>query len=419
MARIVHLCPRYAPAQGGVESFFRRLGSRLVSRGDTVDVWTTDAPTVRSLTQPLDPRLPAGPESIDGVTTRRFPVNYFPFQRILRTAGHVLPFGRRWKCETLRWTPFVPSMTREARRCTERIDLVHVAGLPYTSLLFAGLTLARRTGAKLVMSPFTHLPPPGAAGQRMRRAYLSPLNMQLLNEADMIFVQTSLERRVLTEAGVVHPVMHVVGVGVDADDVRGGDRARARKRWGVSADAIVIGHLGNKSWEKGTIDLVEAMRHGWDRDWSAALVLAGAEMPAFTTYLAKSPVRDRVVNLPLLSDDERRDFFAGIDVFALPSYVESFGISPLEAAWCGAAIVAYDHGGPSELFEDGVSARIVKAGGVQTLFDAIAELGASPSLRERLVAGARDVARAHTWEAALGRALAAYDSEVGTHGATS
>ena len=79
------------------------------------------------------------------------------------------------------------------------------------------------------------------------------------------------------------------------------------------------------------------------------LVLAGPAMPGFEGRLSLMSERGRVIDLPQLNEQERRDFFAAIDVFALPSYVESFGLSALEAAWCGAAVIAYDHGGPGEI----------------------------------------------------------------------
>ena len=116
MARIVHVCPMYFPARGGVEQFFLRLSEHLAKQGHDVTVWTTDARVVRGFTSPAEPRFPKADEQLNGVRVRRFPVRHVPAQRFLRTAAHVLPFGVRWKCDTLRWTPWVPSMTREAGR---------------------------------------------------------------------------------------------------------------------------------------------------------------------------------------------------------------------------------------------------------------------------------------------------------------
>jgi glycosyltransferase involved in cell wall biosynthesis len=409
VARIIHVCPRYLPARGGAEAFFAKLGEALASRGDAVSVWTTDAPTVRGFTVPGAPRLPAGPERIGGVEVRRFPVRYLPGQRWTRTAAHWLPFGTRWKCDTLRWTPYVPSMTRAAAQSDERVDLVHAGGLPYSSVLYAGVRLAERTGARLVVSPFTHLPRPGSTGGLMRQAYLSPLNVRLLARADRVFVQTALEGRVLAEAGLCADRQTLIGLGVDPEETTGGHRDRARAGWGVGPDTVVIGHLANKSWDKGTVDLLDAAERLWAQGRTFSLVLAGPEMPNFTQRWQRAAFRDRVVNLPELSDDERRDFFAGLDVFALPSYVESFGLSPLEAALNGAAVIAYNHGGPGEIFQHDVSALLPSPGDLDALAGALDRLVRDSTARTRLASAARNVALAHPWLRALEAAVGACD----------
>ncbi len=409
MANIVHACARYFPAHGGAELFMRKISEALSQRGHNVVVWTTDAAAVHGLTSP-GRRLPPGPETINGVEVRRFPIRYVPAQRYVRTAAHYLPFGQRWKCDTLRWTPWVPALTRAATHPSRQVDLVHAAGLPYSSLLFAGVRLAQRAGARLVMSPFTHLAPPGPAGARMRRAYLSPLNVQLLSRADRIFVQTEWERGVLADAGLPSDRQTIVGLGVDGGECTGGSRERGRRGWKVADDAVVVGHLANKSWDKGTVDLLDAAERLWDNGASFVLVLAGSEMRSFSTRWARVRFPERIVNLGELSDEERRDFFAAIDVFALPSFVESFGVTSLEAALNGAAVVAYDHGGPGEIFRHGSSALLAPVGNIDVLSRLIDVLTTDMPERARLAEAARRLANGYSWKRALDVVLREYDA---------
>lgn len=409
MAHIVHICPRYLPAHGGVELFFTKLSEELVRRGHMVSVWTTDALEVQAFTSAPERRLSAH-DSINGVNVRRFAVRYLPAQRYLRTALHALPLGTRWKCDTLRWTPWVPSLTNEATHRSPRVDLVHAAGLPYSSLLFAGVRLAQRSRAALVLSPFTHVPPPGAAGKLMSRAYLSPLNLRLLSRADRVFVQTNFERTMLTSVGLAASRQDIVGLGVDAAECTGGNRQRFREAHGLSADEIVVGHLANKSWDKGTVDLLDAAERAWSRGARFALVLAGTEMPSFTRKWATCRVRERVVNLAALSDEARRDFYAAIDIFALPSYVESFGLSPLEAALNNAAVIAYDHGGLGQIFKDGDSARLIAVGDVEQLAEGLDALASGHESRHRLAAAGANVARTYSWRQVFDKAIGAYEA---------
>jgi glycosyltransferase involved in cell wall biosynthesis len=302
-------------------------------------------------------------------------------------------------------------MTTAATGYEAPLDLVHAAGLPYSSLLFTAVQLANRTRARLIMSPFTHVAPPGAAGERMRRAYLSPLNIALLSRADRIGVQTSLERELLIGAGL--PVARIAegGLGVDKKDCTGGNRARARASWSVPSDAIVVGHLGNKSWDKGTVDLIDASEAIWARGRAPfILVLAGPAMPSFTSRWARVRDRSHVIDLGELDDPSKRDFYAGIDIFALPSYVESFGLSLLEAAMNHVAVVAYDHGGPSRLFRNGATACLVPAGDVGQLSSSLERLVTNAEERGRLAAAAKELAATYPWERALASWLTSYDA---------
>jgi len=276
--------------------------------------------------------------------------------------------------------------------------------------LFAGVRLAERTGARLVMSPFTHVAPPGPSGARMRRAYLSPLNVRLLSRADRVFVQTDLERRTLAEAGLAPASQTIVGLGVDARECTGGDRQRFRRARQLADDVVVVGHLANKSWDKGTVDLLDAAERLWDKGLSFVLVLAGSEMRTFTRRWAHARFPERVVNLGELSDDERKDFFAAIDVFALPSYVESFGLSPLEAALNGVPVVAYAHGGPGAIFTNEVNALLAPPGNLGRLAETLEKLILQQSERQRLGEEAAALAGTYSWSRALDRAMEEYDA---------
>jgi glycosyltransferase involved in cell wall biosynthesis len=158
------------------------------------------------------------------------------------------------------------------------------------------------------------------------------------------------------------------------------------------------------------VDLLDAAEQLWDKGASFVLVLAGPEMPGFTRRWERARFPERVVNLGVLTDAERKDFFAAIDIFALPSYVESFGLAPLEAALNGAAVVAYDHGGPSQIFRHGESALLAPVGNIDTLSRSIELLTTSAPDRLRLGEAASRVASGYSWEVALARALAEYDA---------
>src|SRR5262249_4603198 len=145
----------------------------------------------------------------------------------------------------------------------------------------------------------------------------------------------------------------VQGLGVDPAECTGGDRSAARAAWGVRPDEVMVGHLANASVEKGTVDLLAAAARLWDTGEGFRIVLPGPEMPNFRAFWERFPHRDRVRQLGPITDAQKRDFFAGIDAFALPSRSDSFGLVLLEA-WANARPnLVYRAGGPAELVRDG------------------------------------------------------------------
>jgi glycosyltransferase involved in cell wall biosynthesis len=405
--RIVHICPRYPPSPGGAELFFEKISAGLAKAGHTVDVWTTTARSVDAFTSRSAAVLAEGTTISDGVRVRRYPLWHPPLRRYVATALHPLPLGRAWRAATLRWNPLPLGLARDAALASQPLDVVHGAGLPYSLLLDSAVRLARHTGARLVLTPFAHLGDPEDGGNKIRRTYLSPLNISLLREADVVLVQTRAERDALAQAGIEPARMRLVGMGVEPAECTNGDGARGRARWGIG-DEPVVGHLANKSADKGTIDLLEASAQAWHRGNRFKLLLAGEEMQSFRTYWKDYAFKDRVVNVGEISADDKRDFFAAIDVFALPSYVESFGISLLEAASNAVPSVAYRLGGPGEILRHGTNGVLVAPGDVGALGLALSALVSDAPHRRQLGAAAARLATHWTWERVLDTVMREY-----------
>src|SRR5439155_16391454 len=129
------------------------------------------------------------------------------------------------------------------------------------------------------------------------------------------------------------------------------------------------------------------------------VVLAGPEMPNFRRFFDAFGESPRVRRLGVMTDEQKRDFFAGIDVFALPSRSDSFGLVLLEAWANGLPNVAYRAGGPADLIHDGHDGLLARCGDVQDLAAAIARLVGDSRLRRKLGAeGHRRVAHEFRWE---------------------
>jgi glycosyltransferase involved in cell wall biosynthesis len=107
-------------------------------------------------------------------------------------------------------------------------------------------------------------------------------------------------------------------------------------------------------------------------------------MPNFLEFWDKYPYKVNVTRLGVLKDDRKRDFFAGIDAFALPSFTDSFGLVLLEAWANGKPNLVYRAGGPGELVRDGIDGLQARCGDVSGLSSKLRLLIENDGLRRKL-----------------------------------
>lgn len=381
--RIAHFVQRYPPALGGSEAYFARLGRFLVEAGHEVTVFTTAAFDLEAFWNPRGRCLPPGRTIEHGVEVRRYSLVRFPGKRWVCKLLSLIPYPP-WQRLCLGHNPLAPEMWRDAGSRLASFDAVHASALPYGYPLACGLRLARTLKVPFVLTPFLHVGDPDDAADRTRSGYLQPALMSLLRAADAIFVQTNLERQALLDAGLVADKLVLQGMGVDPQECTGGNRDRTRREWGMGHDEVVIGHLANQSEEKGTCDLLRAAAICWQRGTHFRIVLAGPEMPNFRRFWREFPHADRVRRLGILSDEQKRDFFAALDAFALPSRSDSFGLVLLEAWANGIPNIAYRAGGIAEVIRHEQDGLLVRCGDVAGLADALQRMWAGPLLRQSL-----------------------------------
>jgi glycogen(starch) synthase len=416
--RVLHTNAAYWPLVGGAQTYLQAMSARLVRDGHQVVVATTDATSVQSFWDPRLPRLPEREVTLDGVRVVRSPVGHLPlapwsFYLLRRLVTDVarLPFDSRPLLDRLApFMPCVPELSRTLEGLKPGFDLVHGVNVALEWPLLAGWQYARRHGLPFVTTPFVHV------GERaVQRFYTMPHQLAALRDADRVIVQTGIEARALVSLGVPQARIVRLGMGVDLDQVCGGDGARFRAQHGI--DGPLVTFMGVLTDDKGTVHLLQAMQRLWQAGSEATLVLAGpvVEPSSIERVYASLPEahRLRVRRLGAVGAQLKQDMLAATDVFALPSRVDSFGIVYLEAWAYGLPVIGCQAGGVPEVIDEGRDGLLVGYGDVAGLAVAIEGLLADPERRRAMGRQGRAKVEAHyTWERIYQGLLAVYEGLV-------
>jgi glycosyltransferase involved in cell wall biosynthesis len=149
----------------------------------------------------------------------------------------------------------------------------------------------------------------------------------------------------------------------------------------VPADAPVVGFIGRFDERKGLLDLARAWPAVAAALPDAHLVLVG-KGPAEAAARALLDGAPRVHWLGF-----RRDVAAvlkAMNILAVPSHWEGFGLVAAEALAAGVPVVAADASSLPEIVRDGREGLLVPAGDVDALAAALVRLGRDPAERRRM-----------------------------------
>jgi glycosyltransferase involved in cell wall biosynthesis len=254
-----------------------------------------------------------------------------------------------------------------------------------TAWRLAPATVVRRRGVPL--AGLAHQPPGGIEHTGLRKAVQRALDRLVYRRCDLVIAASgSLAEALVRDHGISAPRVCVAEPGCDLPPGRAAVDLRLGRR-------IALLCVANWRPNKGVLDLIEALAALSDGD--ATLHLAGRDdvdrsyASRVRARLTGADVAGRVIVHGPVDRQRLADLYANADVFALATYVETYGTVFGEALACGLPTVGWRAGNLQHLVTDGVEGCLVAPGDVRSLSDVLRRLARDDAWRDHLSAAAR------------------------------
>jgi glycosyltransferase involved in cell wall biosynthesis len=183
--------------------------------------------------------------------------------------------------------------------------------------------------------------------------------------------------------------------------------AATRARFGLDTEYILM--VGTAEPGKRAIDGIRALALLRERGCGWRLVLAGNGGPlraALEREASRLGVDDSTVFAGYVDDCDLRSLYTGALALVFPSLYEGFGLPPLEAMACGTPVIATERPAMDSVL--GQAALFIPPRDPAAIVDHIAQLAASPALRDEFSGRGREHASAFSWAQAASETVEVY-----------
>ena len=246
---------------------------------------------------------------------------------------------------------------------------------------------------------------------------------EVMRGVDKLVVSTEEESDDITRLyGVPEENVEVIPGGVNLELFGLSDKAKARGELGIEEDKVILS-VGRAEPLKG-LDILIGALHRMDDLPNTRLVLVGGqpgrdrELVRLKSMAGALGISDNITFAGAVGQSELPKYMSAADVFAMPSYHESFGLAALEAMACGIPVVAARVGGLKTIIRNGQTGYLIDWHCPEPFAQQLDVLLSNPYLRETMGREARARAEQMSWSRTVSALAKAYADLTGKEWAT-
>lgn len=236
------------------------------------------------------------------------------------------------------------------------------------------------------------------------------LSTEFANMCDGVIAPSQSIAKLIKKRGVKVPVA-VVPTGIDVKSFANGNGPRFRKKYKISADAFVVGHVGRLAPEKNLGYLTRAVVQFLKSKPNARFLVVGGgpSEEEIKKICSDAGVGSQLIMAGKHMGRGLHDAYCAMDAFAFASFSETQGMVLAEAMAAGLPAVALNASGVREVICHEKNGFMLPARTpAQTFAKHLARLHDEPALRKKFIQAARVTAEEFSQENCAKQALEFY-----------
>jgi glycosyltransferase involved in cell wall biosynthesis len=180
-----------------------------------------------------------------------------------------------------------------------------------------------------------------------------------------------------------------------SEQERADNRKNVKEEFSIPSDDRVITYVGRLSPEKGVIHLLRAFEKEYAENESISLLIVGdgVQRASFEAFQKGCIAGDKIHFAGFRKDI--KELLSASDVLVLPSLIETFSLTTLQAFAVGTPVVASDVGGTPEQVLDDFNGLLFKSENDDDLKDKIHKVLSDQSKATRYTQNARTLSETY------------------------
>jgi glycosyltransferase involved in cell wall biosynthesis len=243
--------------------------------------------------------------------------------------------------------------------------------------------------------------------------WIDNLAVKNLYQADRIIADSDYTGQILIETvGISKEKIKVILLGLDLDVFKPVNVTEEfRAKYQIDPKCQYILYVGSEIPRKNLFRLLEAFAMVKRKNPNARLIKIGSPIQTqifqrLQDHIQKLNLENEVILFDHVSRNDLISFYNSADIFVFPSLYEGFGIPPLEAMACGAAVICSNAASLPEVVGD--AAISIDPLDISRWAEAISEVLNNGELRDDLRIKSLTRASQFSWERMARETLAVY-----------